>query len=446
MGHGNFHAGVRMSLLISRNDPYEMKKLMGCVWDRRLKNQRRHPAAIVRQCQPAPRIHLMDQSRQGFPGCVDHGGSGARPAGDGHAGRSVSRPPVVQYGLPNGRGARFLLQARMVPPANRGFHLRRLFDVRARLPGPVHRFPDFRNRRIDHSRCVMCLDCVTSCKRSGIHLKAGRNSRSAPLVSPSGETPLPSLKRRDILTGIAILPAAALSKPQPANAPHENRRAVLPPGAGSLATFQNLCTACQLCVANCPDQVLRPSITRHGLTGFLQPHQDFNVSFCSYNCSNCSQICPTGAIRPITVEQRRLVRTGIAEFFPDLCIVKTKGTSCGACNEHCPTQAVRMVPWAWCRGKTSSPFPKSIPISASAAAGASSSVPCVLTEPSSSTASRCTNARNLSILARKTPCARPRRSFLSENPGHPDPTPHDDCRGRDNHGVCQIHFRPARDV
>jgi ferredoxin len=204
---------------------------------------------------------------------------------------------------------------------------------------------DFRNHHIDHSRCVMCLDCVTSCKRSGIHLKAGRKSRNPPVGVSGEEIPLPSLKRRDVLTGIAILPAAALSGPQPEHAPHRNRRAVLPPGAGSQARFQNLCTACQLCVANCPDQVLRPSITRHGLAGFLQPYQDFDVSFCSYNCSNCSQICPTGAIRPITVEQRRLVRTGTAEFIPDLCVVKTKGTSCGACNEHCPTQAVHMVPW-----------------------------------------------------------------------------------------------------
>jgi ferredoxin len=233
---------------------------------------------------------------------------------------------------------------------------------------------DFRNHTIDHSRCVMCLDCVTSCTRSGIHLKAGSLPGKRPVKVPGGNSSLPTslagsggaqdghtaraappvagreagaphLQRRNFLTSIAVLPAAALSGQEPEHAAHRNRRAVLPPGAGSLARFQNLCTACQLCVANCPDQVLRPSITQHGLAGFLQPYQDFNVSFCSYNCSNCSQICPTGAIRSITVEQRRLVRTGVAEFIPDLCVVKTAGTACGACNEHCPTQAVHMVPW-----------------------------------------------------------------------------------------------------
>lgn len=212
---------------------------------------------------------------------------------------------------------------------------------------------DFRNHAIDHSRCVMCLDCVTSCKRSGISLSSKRSSEIPAIIpqdiaAKTPATPLPLVTgRRLFLASIVTLPTAALA----ANAnssnglTQRNKRPVLPPGAKSLAHFQSRCTACHLCVANCPDQVLRPSITQHGLAGFLQPYQDFTVAFCSYNCSNCSQICPTGAIQPLTIGERRLVRTGTAEFFQDRCVVKTKGTSCGACNEHCPTQAVHMVPW-----------------------------------------------------------------------------------------------------
>lgn len=207
---------------------------------------------------------------------------------------------------------------------------------------------DFRNHTIDHSRCVMCLDCVTSCKRSGITLsRERRRTKQASPAQPvaSSPVPLPKVNRRLFLASAATIPAAVLAEDGRHGLSQHNKRAVLPPGAKSLAHFQSRCTACHLCVANCPDQVLRPSITQHGLAGFLQPYQDFSVSFCSYNCSNCSQICPTGAIQPITVEDRRTVRTGTAEFFQDRCVVKTKGTSCGACSEHCPTQAVHMVPW-----------------------------------------------------------------------------------------------------
>jgi polyferredoxin len=229
---------------------------------------------------------------------------------------------------------------------------------------------DFRNHKIDHSRCVMCLDCATSCKRSGITLTSNRKGKK-PAQSPDTATKcaepdgsllsphLPTASRRLFLASAIAIPAVALAEGGRGknkggggcgedcrcNLNQHNKHAVLPPGAKSLAHFQSHCTACQLCVANCPDQVLRPSITQHGLAGFLQPYQDFDVSFCSYNCSNCSQICPTGAIQPITVEDRRTVRTGTAEFFRGRCVVKTEGTSCGACSEHCPTQAVHMVPW-----------------------------------------------------------------------------------------------------
>ncbi|HEX5790298.1 MAG TPA: 4Fe-4S dicluster domain-containing protein [Luteolibacter sp.] len=209
---------------------------------------------------------------------------------------------------------------------------------------------DFKNHRIDHSRCVMCLDCVSSCKRSGIHFqKAPRK----PHPATQAEAPharhhaMPAIDRRGFLTGMAALPAAALvdRSQRSTDEQHQQPPPVLPPGARSLKHFQSRCTACHLCVTHCPEQVLRPSITAHGLAGFLQPWQDFSVSFCSYNCSNCSQVCPTGAIEPVTVEQRRTIRTGSARFIQDLCVVQTKGTSCGACNEHCPTQAVHMVPW-----------------------------------------------------------------------------------------------------
>jgi len=210
---------------------------------------------------------------------------------------------------------------------------------------------DFKNLRIDHSRCVMCFNCVTSCRRNGIHFRRARYSGDElfgeALTEPVFPRGLPAIRRRAFLAGAAALPGMALAegRGKTADGASFNARAVLPPGARSLARFQSRCTACHLCVTNCPEQVLRPSITAHGLAGFLQPWQDFSVSFCSYNCSNCSEVCPTGAIETISVEERRTVRTGKVHFFEDLCVVKTAGTPCGACNEHCPTQAVHMVPY-----------------------------------------------------------------------------------------------------
>ena len=227
---------------------------------------------------------------------------------------------------------------------------------------------DFKHHRIDHSRCVMCMDCVTACRKHGISMvnSVGRNAASLPIFEDpavpavTGKSALPAVGRRLFLASAMILPTMSLAEERHCKGGGRggghgkgcrgglnqfNKQAVLPPGAKSLAHFQSHCTACQLCVVHCPDQVLRPSITQHGLAGFLQPFQDFDVSFCSHHCSHCSQICPTGAIQAISVEERKTVRTGVAEFFRGRCVVKTEGTSCGACSEHCPTQAVHMVAW-----------------------------------------------------------------------------------------------------
>ena len=75
---------------------------------------------------------------------------------------------VVQHRLPGRRGARVFLETRW-------FRLK-ISDAACVGCSMCERVCpaqciDFRNHTIDHSRCVMCLDCVTSCKRSGISLR-----------------------------------------------------------------------------------------------------------------------------------------------------------------------------------------------------------------------------------------------------------------------------------
>lgn len=214
---------------------------------------------------------------------------------------------------------------------------------------------DYHNHRIDHSRCIMCLQCVTACRKSGISLQ--RTWRLPHPRHREALPPTPPVSRRGFLASTALLASG--------HEGHHRRghggggggsercqtvvkaamRPVLPPGARSVERFRATCTACQLCVANCPEQVLRPAITEGGWQGFLQPILDFDHAFCSITCNNCSQVCPTGAIQSISLEERRTVQTGIVEFVRGRCVVKTEGTPCGACAEHCPTAAVRMVPF-----------------------------------------------------------------------------------------------------
>lgn len=120
---------------------------------------------------------------------------------------------------------------------------------------------------------------------------------------------------------------------------------VTPPGSLSLERFKDKCTGCHICVVKCPSQVLRPAGLEYGFDYLLKPRMAYLSSYCNYECTICSEVCPAGAIMPITVEEKKSLQVGIATFFINRCIVKTEGTDCGACSEHCPTQAVHMVPY-----------------------------------------------------------------------------------------------------
>ena len=63
----------------------------------------------------------------------------------------------------------------------------------------------------------------------------------------------------------------------------------------------------------------------------------------SVGCNHCEQpicveVCPTRAIGPLPVADKKTAKIGEVRFIEDNCIVVTERTACGACAEHCPTQ------------------------------------------------------------------------------------------------------------
>ena len=77
----------------------------------------------------------------------------------------------------------------------------------------------------------------------------------------------------------------------------------------------------------------------------MQPTVSFEKGFCNFDCTVCGDVCPNGAIKPLTVDEKHLTQMGHVIFIEENCIVHTDGTSSGACSEHSPTQAVAIVPY-----------------------------------------------------------------------------------------------------
>lgn len=198
---------------------------------------------------------------------------------------------------------------------------------------------------IDYSRCVDCFDCLEACNKEALTY--------APGVSKKRQGAADSSKRRFLMAGAMTAAAApqVLAQIKETTATLDGKKSykkanpITPPGSVSLEHFQKQCTSCHLCVSKCPSHVLKPAFMEYGLAGVMQPTVSFEKGFCNFDCTVCGDVCPNGAITPLTVEEKHLTQMGYVVFIEENCIVLTDGTSCGACSEHCPTQAVAMVPY-----------------------------------------------------------------------------------------------------
>ena len=206
-----------------------------------------------------------------------------------------------------------------------------------------------KEHEIDYSRCVACMDCIDTCKDGAIHY-AYRYAKKAEGKTQEAKQGVDAGRRAFVTSAVIASSAAALkaqeikvdgglAEIERAQKP-ERKTPIVPAGAVSLKHFSQHCTACQLCVSNCPNQVLRPSTS---LLTFMQPEMSFERGYCRPECTNCSEVCPAGAIRPVTIEEKSSIQIGHAVINLDNCVVNTDGVKCGNCARHCPAGAIRLV-------------------------------------------------------------------------------------------------------
>lgn len=203
---------------------------------------------------------------------------------------------------------------------------------------------DSKNHSIDYSRCVTCYDCIENCRQGAIKYRLRKQTSSAP--KPADDS------RRKFILLTALLAVSATIKAQKTKvdgglaaiedkiAP-KRATAITPPGSLSIRHFSQHCTACQLCVSACPNQVLRPSTQ---LSTMMQPEMSYERGYCRPECTKCSNVCPAGAIKPITQADKSAIQIGHAVWIASNCVVNTDNVSCGNCARHCPAFAIMMVP------------------------------------------------------------------------------------------------------
>ena len=201
---------------------------------------------------------------------------------------------------------------------------------------------DFKSHQVDYSRCVVCGDCIESCKFGALGYSSSTMDTSNTSVDPS---------KRSFLLASAMMTTAALAQEAKMTdggladiedkvAP-ERQTPLTPPGSLSARNMAQHCTGCQLCISECPNEVLRPS---GDWLHLMQPTMSYELGYCRPECTRCSEVCPAGAIKPIQKEEKSSIQIGHAVWVKKNCIPLTDGVSCGNCARHCPVGAIEMVP------------------------------------------------------------------------------------------------------
>ena len=216
---------------------------------------------------------------------------------------------------------------------------------------------DFKTHTVDASRCVVCGNCIESCKFGALSY---RRTKGTVLAVSSHDTEEPSPKggeskeasRRAFLISSALLTTAALAQQKDKmmdgglaeiedKVAPERQTPLTPPGSLSAQNMAHNCTGCQLCISQCPNQVLRPS---SDLLHLMQPVMSYERGYCRPECNRCSEVCPAGAIKPIKPEDKVSTQIGHAVWIKKNCVVLTDDVECGNCARHCPVGAIEMVP------------------------------------------------------------------------------------------------------
>ena len=210
---------------------------------------------------------------------------------------------------------------------------------------------NMKEHEIDLSRCVACMDCIDTCKEGAISYARRYGKKCTSKCEDTNKKDNVDKGRRAFIVSSAIVGTAATMKAQEmkvdgglaaiarAEKP-ERQTPLVPAGALSLKNFSDHCTACQLCVSVCPNQVLRPSTS---LMTLMQPEMSYERGYCRPECTKCSDVCPAGAIRPVTREEKSSIQIGHAVVNLANCVVNTDEVKCGNCARHCPVGAIRMV-------------------------------------------------------------------------------------------------------
>lgn len=191
---------------------------------------------------------------------------------------------------------------------------------------------DFTTRTAD---CTLCQTCGGVCPTHAI--KFVDRWENSNLKCEEKTSPV-ALSRRGFLAGTLCGAAVApLVRLEAASTP------IRPPGSVPEPQFLQMCIRCGECFKACPNDVLQPMGIGDGFDNLWTPRAVPNWSGCEPSCNNCGQVCPTGAIRALPIEEKRVARMGLAIVNEKTCLPYAGREACQMCVDECNAAGYRAI-------------------------------------------------------------------------------------------------------
>ncbi len=187
--------------------------------------------------------------------------------------------------------------------------------------------------------CVLCMNCLDRCPAGRVTF-AGK-------ASAAGEVGLPDLSRRGFIVAGAGLVMASMWEVGGLAGANRDASLIRPPGALDEERFLARCIRCGQCMRICPGNIIQPALLEAGVQGLWTPAVNYRIgrSGCQPNCIACGQVCPTAAIRPLSLDEKQgagefadqgPIRMGTAFVDRGRCLPWAMDRPCLVCHELCP--------------------------------------------------------------------------------------------------------------
>jgi len=187
--------------------------------------------------------------------------------------------------------------------------------------------------------CIQCRTCAKVCPQEAISFSASFSH------SAGGEYLYTNFSRRGFLYSLTGgLAVGFLATQTPFALRQSKHQLIRPPGAIPETEFLRTCIRCGECMKSCLTNTLQPCLWESGFSGLWTPKLDLRLAPCEQNCNVCGKVCPTQAIRSLSLDEKTHAKIGTAILRKEMCLVWAQNKLCLICDEICPYNAIVFRP------------------------------------------------------------------------------------------------------